>query len=570
MRLCESFDEFYNIRMNQKSAFIRDDKFLKQKTISFEQIPNQTKLFIDFQNNSVASENFYPSKQIPILEFSKEVLSEYQTDRKDLCNILLTENKRYEAGEKTFQNIEKLRSNDCVAVLTGQQAGLFSGPIYTICKALSAIKLADELSKQGINAVPVFWIASEDHDFAEIRSTDFIGKNEQLFEITSEQKTENTDSPIGFIEIDGTINDSINALFDKLAETEFTANIEQLLGETYREGETYSSSFGKLLAKIFRDYGLIFVSPLSKELRRLCSPIYKNAIENTENINDGLLNRNDELQKADYHSQVLVKESFFPFFYIDDAKKRNPLRFDKKTNTIRSQNSEYEFTKNELSEIAENSPASLSPNALLRPVVQDFLFPTVCYFGGGAEIAYFAQNSVIYETLKRPVTPIRHRSSVTMIEGKHRRTLNKYDLEFKDLFAGKEEILAGIIDKFINPEMSELFVETDDVINKQLDKLNRQLKNIEPTLADNLENRRKKISWHIETLKKKFHRAETLKNEVINRRIESLFTNILPQNTLQERSVNVLYFLNKYGENFIEWIYEAVETDEKKHQIIIF
>ncbi len=570
MCLCESFTESYNIRMNHKAAFIGNKNIFKQESISFEQVPNQTKLFTDFQNNSVASDNFYPSKNVPTSEILNEVLAEYQVDRDVLCDLLSDENEGYEAGEKTFRNIEKLRKKDCVAVLTGQQAGLFSGSIYTIYKALSAVKLAEELSQQGIEVVPIFWIATEDHDFGEIASTHFIDKNEHSVKIISEQEPENINSPIGLIQIDEAIEESLNSLFDSLAKTEFTENIKTLLEETYRPGETYGSSFGKLLARILKDYGLIFVSPLNRKLRRLCSPVYKKAIANAESITDKLLQRDGELKKEGYHSQVLVDDNFFPFFYIDDENRRNPLRFNHDKSAVKSQISGIKFSIEDLIEVAETSPEKLSPNALMRPIIQDFLFPNVCYFGGGAEIAYFAQNSVIYKILNRPLTPIRHRAGFTVIEGKHRRTLNKYGLNFADLFAGKEDIMAEIIDKFINPDTSKMFDQTIATINKQIDKLNQKLIDIEPTLAENSENRRQKINWHIETLKKKFHSAEAIKNEVINRRIEHLFINVLPANALQERSINVLYFLNEYGENFIEWIYEAIEIDEKKHQIIIF
>lgn len=556
--------------MNHKSACLLNEEIFHQQKISFAEIPNQTKLFVDYQNNSQNLLKFYSSKNKDLTEFSKEVIANYQVDRENLADILTAENEKYDVGSKTLVNINKLREKDCVAVLTGQQAGLFSGASYSIYKALSAIKLADDLSKKGIKAVPIFWIASEDHDFEEISQTYFVDKDDNFANISNQPKQFQDGSPIGFIDLDEHILDSINEFVGNFSKTEFTDQIQELLNKTYQSQESFSVAFGKLLAQIFMDFGLIFVSPLNEDLRRLCTPIYHAAIQNSEAITDSLFQRNSELKTAEYHSQVLVEEDFFPFFYIDEKRKRHSLRFDKNSTKIKTQKAEFEFTKGELLEFAAQNPEKLSPNALMRPIVQDFLFPTICYFGGGAEIAYFAQNSVIYQILHRPITPIRHRSSFTIIQGKNRRTLDKFNLSFTDLFKGKEKILAKIVEKFINPEASKVFDESEEIITTQLDKLNQILITSEPTLSDNLATRQKKILWHLKTLRTKFHQAETLKNEVINRQMESLFTNNLPHNALQERYFNILFFMNIYGENLIKWLYSAVDTDETEHQIIIF
>jgi uncharacterized protein YllA (UPF0747 family) len=200
--------------------------------------------------------------------------------------------------------------------------------------------------------------------------------------------------------------------------------------------------------------------------------------------------------------------------------------------------------------------------------VQDNLLPTLAYFGGAAEIAYFAQNSAIYKILNRPATPIRHRASFTVVQRKHARTLEKYELKFAELFDGKEKVSARIVEKFISNETAETFAEVEEIINAQLNRLDKSLTEIEPTLSANLANRRKKIIWHIGALRKKYHQAEIRKNEIVRRRIENLFTALLPNDALQERTLNVVTFLNLFGTNFIDWIYEAIETDEKDHKIL--
>ena len=554
--------------MNQESACLSEKKSLKTETISFGEIPRQSKLFLDFQANTPNLNKFYPEKQTSLYNYAEKVLVNYKTNRQELCDVLEETNKSFGAGEKTFENIKLLRDEKCVAIVTGQQAGLFSGELYTIYKALSAVKLAEDLRKQNIKVVPIFWIAEEDHDFDEVKKTFVLDREGKLakFENTPRNYAENL--PVGLVRIDETINETINDLFESLSQTEFSGKVKSLLLETYKSGETYSTAFAKFLAKIFSDYGLVFLLPLNKKLKKLCAPIFVESIEESDQIISALLEKNEQVKNENYQAQVLVAANSFPLFYQDENNKRQALRINAENSKFKIQNSKREFDKTELVETARNTPQNLSPNALLRPVVQDYLLPTVIYIGGAAEIAYFAQNSAIYGTLNRPVTPIRHRESFTIVQRKHARTLEKYELKFAELFDGKEKVSAKIVEKFISSDAAETFMEVGESFNAQLDRLHESLTEIEPTLAVSLANRRKKINWHIAALRKKYHVAEIEKNEIIRRRIENLFTALLPNNALQERTLNVLTFLNFFGTNFVDWIYDAIETDEKEHKIL--
>ena len=559
--------------MNLDSVCVSLESSVRVETVSFNSIPGQSKLFLDFQAESSELMKFYPARQTPLKSFAETVLSDYQIDRQALCDALLEINQAAGAGELTLKNIEKLRDSDCVAIVTGQQAGLFSGALYTIYKALSTIKYCEDLRRQNIKVVPVFWIAEEDHDFDEIKKTYVLanalnGEKPNLFEIETTPQNLRENVAVGAIRLDETVNETLTGFLEEISKTDFTAEIKKLAAENYQPGETFSGAFTKFLARVFAPYGLIFLKPLDERLKRLCEPIFERAVEHSGQIVSALLKRNSELQEANYAAQVLVEENSFPFFLLEENGERRALRRDSATGRVKVQNSKLDFELSELKEIAAKAPQRLSPNALLRPVVQDYLLPTITYFGGAAEIAYFAQNSVVYEILQRPVTPIRHRASFTVIEPKNRRTLEKYDLSFANLFGEKERILAELVEKFLNRETAVVFAEVEEVINTQLNRLDRHLLESEPTLSDNLANRRRKILWHLGALRKKYHRAEIFKHEVFERRMETLFLSLLPHNALQERTLNVLTFLNFYGENFIEWVYNAIDTEEKGHQII--
>jgi Uncharacterized protein conserved in bacteria len=236
--------------------------------------------------------------------------------------------------------------------------------------------------------------------------------------------------------------------------------------------------------------------------------------------------------------------------------------------TYRAKDMDREFTLAELAEIAEREPERFSPSVVLRSVVQDYLLPTVCYFGGAAEIAYFAQSAEVYRILNRPVTPILHRQSFTFVESKHAKTLEKFDLSLTDLFSGIENVEPEIVENFLNRETAMLFADVEEKINTQLNRLDRSLSTIEPTLAENLAKRRRKIIYHIAAMRKKFHAAQIRKDETVRRQIETLFTALLPHKHLQERTINVISFLNRHGFYFIDWIYDAIDLDDKGHRIV--
>ncbi|MBA2606567.1 MAG: bacillithiol biosynthesis cysteine-adding enzyme BshC, partial [Acidobacteria bacterium] len=495
------------------------------------------------------------------------VLENYKTDRQILCDTLEETNKSCGGSDKTFENIKLLREPDCVAVVSGQQAGLFTGPLYTIYKALSAVKLTECLRGRGIKAVPVFWIATEDHDFAEVSKATVLGQSGDLVELKNEPHKCYENLPVGYVALDESIKKTIEELFQTLQHTEFTDELHALVENSWKVGADFGDAFAGLLTKILGKYGLIMLCPLNEELKKLAAPLYVEAIKKSKEIVESLQTRSQELEKNNYHAQVFVADDYFPLFWQARNRTRHALK-QTKNGTYKVKDIEREFTLGELADLAAQHPERFSPSVVLRSVVQDYLLPTVTYYGGAAEIAYFAQSAEIYKILGRPQTPILHRASFTLIEPKHAKTLDKYDLELKDLFAGIENIMPQIVEKYLNIEMANVFAEVEEKINIQLNHLDRNLVELEPTLADNLANRRRKILYHISNLRKKFQHAQIKKDNVVQRQIEALFASLVPHKGLQERTLNIISFLNLYGLNLIDWVYDAIDLDDKEHRIL--
>ena len=543
---------------------------IESESLPFAAVPHQSKLFIDYQENPLQLKKYYPlavESHTQISQRIPEVLANYHADRDLLCDVLEESNKLAGAGEKTLANIRLLRDKDCVAVLSGQQAGLFTGPLYTIYKALSAVKMTECLTGRGYKAVPVFWIATEDHDFAEVSKIEVLDAEGELVEIKNEPQRCYENLPVGYVKIDESIKATIDRLFSELPHTEFTDELRELLEQTWTSGTDYGDGFARLLTRYLGKFGLIVLCPLDVRLKKLATPVYVEAIKKSEEIVSALIKRSGELKNAGYHAQVLVTDDYFPLFWQAKDKTRHALK--KSANgTFKTKDSHREFTLAQLAEIAAVEPERFSPSVVLRSVVQDYLLPTICYFGGAAEIAYFAQSAEVYRLLERPVTPIFHRQSFTIVEPKHAKTMRKYDLELKDLFGGTEDLLPRIVEQYLNPAMAQIFAEVDTNINKELNRLDRNLSPLEPTLGESLANRRRKILYHIANLRNKFHHAQMRKDEVIKRRIETALTALLPHKHLQERTLNANTFLNRHGLYLIDWIYQAIDLDDKAHRII--
>jgi len=543
---------------------------IRTESVPFSDIPGQSKLFVQYQTAPLSLRKYYPNavdSHTDIADRVPDVLAKYKADRKVLCDALEETNRKFGATEATLSNIELLRDSQTVAVVTGQQAGLFSGPLYTLYKALSAIRMVECLRGRGIKAVPVFWVATEDHDFEEVSKTAFIDKKGDVLDIRNEPKRCYDNLPVGYVKLDDSIEETIDELFRGITTTEFTPELKTLVLDSWKKGEYFGDAFGVLLMKLLGRYGLIVLCPLNNALKELAAPVYVEAIKRSAEIVEALQVRSRQLESEGYAAQVLINDDYFPLFWQACDDTRNALK-KSKDGTFKTKDGLREFTLHELAEIASNEPYRFSPSVVLRSVVQDYILPTVCYFGGAAEIAYFAQSGEVYRILERPVTTILHRQSFSVIETKHAKTLDRYDLAFTDLFDGLEDLLPAIVEGHLNSGTAELFDDVEEKINAEFQRLDQNLSGIDPTLSENLMKRRKKILYHVAALRNKFRHVQLRKDETINQRVESLFASIMPHGTLQERVLNVGYFINRYGENFVDWVYRGSDLDDRAHRLL--
>ena len=545
---------------------------LRVETLSFDQIPQQTRLFLDYLRDPPALRRFYPEAvrfHYDLSARAERVLDAYQTDRGALCDALEQMNRGWGAGETTLANIRELRAADCLAVVSGQQAGLFGGPLYTIYKALSAVKLAECMTQRGVKAVPVFWIATEDHDFAEVANAELINRDCALNRVSVLPEMHLEGLPVGRVTLDESINDTVHRLLAALPQTEFSEDVEKLLRDAYQPGRSYGDAFARLVTLLIGQRGLILLDPLDPELKKLAAPLYAKAAGRAQEIALAIANRSRELEAAGYHAQVAPSENSFPLFLHDENGSRHALtRNEHGSYHAKGAGQASEYSSADLAAWAAREPERFSPNVTLRAVVQDFLLPTVAYYGGSAEIAYFAQTSEVYRLLDRPATPILHRASMTIIEKHTGRSLERYHIGLTDFFAGFDHVVARVVKEYLGKETSAAFDHTTATFNQELDALQEQLRRVDPTLAGALDTGRRKINYQIDGLRTRFQRAQMSRDEAVHRQLQRAFDLLYPNKALQERSINITSLLSRHGSYVVDWIYDAIDLGSTEHQVV--
>jgi bacillithiol biosynthesis cysteine-adding enzyme BshC len=322
-----------------------------------------------------------------------------------------------------------------------------------------------------------------------------------------------------------------------------------------------------MMTALLGRYGLIFLDPLDPQLKQLAAPLYSEAARRAPEIATALEQRSAELERAGYHAQVLATANSFPLFLHDEAGRRHAVA-RVGNGKYRTKDIEQEYTAEELAALALEQPERFSPNVTLRAVVQDYLLPTIAYYGGAAEIAYFAQTAEVYRVLERPATPILPRSSLTMIERHTGRVLERYDLALADFFEGLEPVIKRVVEEHLAADSAKLFTDTEQNMNHELDRLRQELEAIDPTLASALETGRKKINYQLDGLRQRFVRAQMTRDEAAHRQLQRAFDQLYPHKDLQERHINITSLLARHGTYVIEWIFNAINLGSNEHQIV--
>jgi bacillithiol synthase len=522
------------------------------RTLASRKLPHQSKLFLEYLNNFSKVQGFYahPPKMSSVpavarqLDFPKE-------RRSTVAASLRAQNTAFGAGPSVFANIDRLE-NGAVAIVSGQQVGLFSGPAYSFYKALSAIQVAHELTRSGIEAVPVFWMATEDHDVDEVRHVSWFQDGQlRRFELPAPMD-QDAGRPVGKLLLGAQIDEQVHDLAELLVK-QGSVLLAQFLKESYNRGETYGSAFAKLFARLFSQQGLILLDPLDPGFHRIAAPIYRQAIEERDALNEKLLKRGKELEAAGFSAQVKVTAKSTLLFYMgnqcgDKGQTSDGVRKPiQSTGNGKFQSGEKHWATAELLKTIESTPEDFSPSALLRAVVQDYLLPTVAYIGGAAEIAYFAQSEVVYKHVLGRMPVILSRPDFTLVDIKAAKLLRAYKLRVEDIWTGSQEVRRRMELASVPKDLSRDFDRNHKQLMKMLDQLHGQLKKLDPSLQGAVDTARKKIDYQIDKLRRKTGRAQDAKATLLAIYENFLEQLLYPHKVLQSRELCLLPFLARWG-----------------------
>lgn len=464
----------------------------------------------------------------------------------ELVEILAAQNTSTSAGPA----LDALRSGAGV-VVTGQQVGLFGGPLFTPLKAATAAARARQATASGRPHAAIFWLATEDHDFAEINHITFPSRRE-LKKLVYEAAP-SVPVPVGRVVLDGTIDPLIDEAWELLGSSEAM----DALAAAYKPGRTFAEAFTEFYAKAFAAQGLLILNAEGRGLHRMGAPVLRAAMERADEIHAALLERNRALETAGYHAQVVVAPESSLLFLIDErtgariALKRTPPSAQEPNGLWQAGRERYATA--DLVAILDAAPERISPAALLRPVFQDYLLGTSLTIGGPAEIAYFAQSAVLFEKILGRMTPAQPRFSATLIEPEIGELLRKHELTLDRVFAETADSLAQWLAARAMPiEGKRKIAAAGIALDAELTPLLEWMRSLDAGLGRSAETAANKMRYQMNRLRRLAANFQLQKEESIERHAQAISRALYPNGVLQERVHGAAYYFARYGFDLAE------------------
>lgn len=495
-------------------------------------LPHLSQLFRDYTELRTAPANapvrhFYPCS--PFDECWKQGTSPtLQPDRNTLVTALEAQNRAYGAGDPTHANLAKLRAG-ARAVVTGQQVGLFGGPALTLLKAATAIRKAQVASEAGVPHVPVFWMATEDHDLVEVNQATILVRA-GLTKLRSRFPGHRA-QPVGAL----SLGEAIEPVLAEAEELLGFAPVTELLRASYTPGDTLASAFGKFIAGVFREHGLIVLDASTRAFHQMGAPVLRYAIEHADELHEALLEQNRALDAAGYPAQVLVTDENTLLFLIDENGNRVPLRRPKGDSGRAWQAAGKTYSTGELLALLETAPERLSPNALLRPVFQDSILPTSAYVGGPAEIAYFAQCKPLYERILGGMTPVLPRLSATLVPPAIRTVMDRHELTLREAMTTTDDLAQRLAARAMPIEGKRRIAAAGNALDAELNEVSRWMKAMDAGLGRSAGVAASKMRYQMNRLRRLAANWQLERETFLRRHAEAVTNTLFPDSHPQER-----------------------------------
>ena len=448
-------------------------------------------------------------------------------DRSAMVGILTELNAPYQPHPAAVENIRRLGQEGAMAMVTGQQLTVFGGPLFTIYKLITAIVLARKVEADtGKPVIPVFWMADEDNDYAEIAGIGFPSKGQWF----NDSLAASSDAPhsAGFLKVGADIDRLLAAVDESLTPGDHHDAILTLLRNAYQADASHPAAFGSLLTALFSKHGLVLAGSTSASAKTLLAPAMVRYAERHDRCRQALESSSEAIS-ALFHAQAAVGSSLL----FEHSPTQGRVKIDRITP--------------ELIERIRTSPELFSPNVFLRPILQDTLLPTLAYIGGPGEIAYYAQMKAFYEVMDCPMPVILPRFSATVVDAAIRRNLEDSALPWTAHNRRVEDLDADVLKTAAAPDVDANL----DRWRSELERIHGEhdgwISEVDPTLAASAESVLKEQQNALEKLRQKLMRALKQKEETRIRRARQVRDALFPNGNLQEREWAMIHVMNRYG-----------------------
>ncbi len=473
-------------------------------------------------------------------------------ERDTIADLIEAQQRRRGAPAAAMEAAARLRGAETVAVVTGQQAGLFGGPLFTLLKALTAIQLAERVSREHrVPAVPVFWIDAEDHDWDEVKQCGILDRDLNPAALTIGEPPGAGTGPVARVRLGDAAAATIDALANALPPTEFTGALLQQLRAAYRAGNGMADAFGEWIESVLGTRGLVVFDAADPAAKPLAASLFLRELERPGTTSRLAAAAGAALAARGYHAQVEPHEDHLALFHLDGT--RAALRVDEAPG---------------LAGRVREHPEEFSPNVLLRPIVQDTLFPTVCYVAGPNELAYLGQLRGVYAEFGVPMPLMSQRSTATIVDSNAMRFLARHELTLESLRHQDEGVLNQLLESQIPPAVHESLEEASRAAADRMNVLAQTLATLDSTLEASARSTLGRIQDDLKKLHGKIIQAVKRKDETLRRQFHHVQAQAFPGGHPQERAVGFVYFLNRYGDGLVDRLVEELPPDQGMHWVI--
>jgi bacillithiol biosynthesis cysteine-adding enzyme BshC len=534
--------------------------------IPYTRVPHSSALLTDYLYHYDRVSQFYNGSPYDPASYPKVAaqIRASESTRREISEILARQNRDFGCSEPTLANIQRLSEPGTFAVVTGQQVGLFSGPAFTLYKALTTIRLTQSLSEQGLPCVPIFWLATEDHDLPEVAEATTFDEEYNLIPLRDSGSRPSPRSPVGQVRHTAEVSTALDQLEKALPAGEPRSRLLADLRECYEPGVTWGRSFAKFMTRLFGRWGVILIDPLDESVHRLSAGIYQRALEKVTELRALVLDRSHALVQHGYHAQVHVVEDS-TLVFVTQQGGRVPLH--QRDGKLLLDGNE-EVSLDELESWLAERPLDFSPNVLLRPLIQDTLLPTLVYVAGPSELAYLGQAQPLYQAFGRPHPVVFPRAAFTLVDSRTDRLMEKYKLSLDDVWRGEAHLSQKIAAAGLAEGWSERFDQGERELDQLLDRLYDDIEKLDPTLLDTLQHAKEKMKYQMERLRGKLTRAALGRSELLARHEQALLRCLMPHKDLQERRVGGVYYLGRAGYDLLDRLLTHIQTRCSDHQAV--